>query len=387
MPSILIVINPEQDRDEWVAIMAGAGLQFHEYDQLPRIFRVEGVTIVTFPLVNHPGYDSIEPADMPVQGAAIETVEVDQELAMSRWGIARAIRRRAPWPTSPGKFPATTHFRCGRDGVGVDIYVIDSGLRTTHLEFGGRATNVYDATGVGPAYFHGTACASMAAGSTAGIARASLIFSFQCLDANNTGTFSAAVSAMDAALGHYNGRASTNRPAVANLSIGGFSASINSAVSVLIDAGMVVVVAAGNNTVDLGVTDQYPAESDADAIVVGGTTACDIPFYLTDSGSNYGTRIDISAPSQSVYQATNTNDADYRTGSGTSYGTAYTTGVVACMLQGYSRLTSRAEVQAVRGFLRDTATTGKVRSTPQQALPDRLLYLSPDTAFETIPGL
>jgi hypothetical protein len=53
--SIIVVIKREQDRAEWVQYLRNAGLSFSEYSHLPRHFKVDGVTIVTFPLVNHPG--------------------------------------------------------------------------------------------------------------------------------------------------------------------------------------------------------------------------------------------------------------------------------------------------------------------------------------------
>lgn len=388
MGAILVVIRPDQDRDAWMAAMRDAGLAFAEFSALPRIFRVEGVTIATFPLVNHPGYEIIEPADMEIRGAAQQDFVLDKYLTTANWSIARIIRRRAPWPTNfRASFPQNAYFRCMRDGTGVDVYVIDSGIRATHAEFGGRAANVYDATGVGPAYFHGTAMASCAAGASVGLARAASLFSFQCLDASNAGTASEVISAMNQALTHYNNRAGLNRPAVVNMSLQLSSSSISAAVTSLIDAGMVVVACAGNFKNDLGTSNMYPAESDADVIVVGGTTAADIPYYIDDSGTNYGTRVDVSAPSQHNYFAYNISDSAFGWGFGTSFGCAYASGVVACLLQGKSRLTTRAQVQAVRSHVMNTATTGKVRSTPQQVLPDRLLYLNPDLAFEAIPGL
>lgn len=387
--SIIVVIKPEQDRADWIEAMRGAGLAFAEFEALPLFFQVDGVSIVTFPLVNHPGYDVIEPADLPIRPAAQQDFVLDEYLQTARWHLARIVRRRAPWPTVNAKFPQNAYFRCVRDGAGVDIYIVDSGVRTTHADFGGRATNVYDATGAGPGYFHGTFCAAMAAGATSGTARAASIFSFQYVDANGFGDLSFAVSAINQALTHYNGRAATNRPAVCNMSFESTgSASLTSAVSSLINAGMVVVAAAGNSSVDLAAVDVMPAESDADVIVAGASAACDIPYYVTINGSNYGTRVDISAPGHSVYSAMNTGDADYLVRSGgTSFATACVTGAIACMLQGYPRLTSRAQVQAVRNHVRNTATAGKLRSTPQQVLPDRLLYLNPDLATEAIPGL
>lgn len=142
----------------------------------------------------------------------------------------------------------------------------------------------------------------------------------------------------------------------------------------------------------LDLADYDPAEADADAILVAGTNARDGIYYVHQSdGTRFGSRIDVCAPSFLCPLATNTGDSDYIVTNGTSFGTAYVSGVVACLLQGQTPLTTRAQVQAIRTHVRDTTSTAGriVNSVSISAqLPDRFIYLDPvQTAPETIAGL
>lgn len=387
MSGVLVVIRESADREAWLTALTATGLAFTEFDALHRIFRVDGVTPATFPLRRSRMVVSVEPDDLPIRGAE-QALAIDAALSGASWGIARVIRRRPPWPVTRLQFPRTTYFRCERDGTGVDIYSIDSGVLATHDEFTGRVTNVYGGT---DQYEHGTFVMGCAAGATVGIARGALIFSFRVLDSSGAGTNTDLINGLNAALSHYTGRAGTNRPAVVNMSLVGASSTINSAVSSLISAGMVVVACAGNVKQDLGTVNAFPAESDPDILVIGGIGPADLPYYAHAGGSNYGTRVDVNAPSQALYACGISSDSAYVTGpNGTSFGTGYASGVVACLLQGHPRLTTRAKVQAVRAHVLSTATTGRLRSAPSLGLtlPDRLLYLDPNqTAPETIAGL
>lgn len=389
---VLVVIKSQQDRDQWIEALNDAGVQWTDFPGLPRIFRVEGVTTDTFPLKQHPGVESIEPDDLPVKGSE-QTLSISATLSGASWAIARVIRRRAPWPTSRLQFPRNTYYRCERDGTGVDFYSFDSGIRTSHVEFGGRASSVYEyfsSGGAGDDNGHGSATSSCACGATVGVARGASLFSFKCLDSSNAGTNTSLISAISEALTHYAGRSGLNRPAVANLSLGGFGSAINTAIADMINAGIVVVASAGNDRIDLGTIDYFPAESDADVIVVGGVGAADIPYFRDAGGSNWGTRVDLSAPSQNIRAAISSGDSAYDQWAGTSFGCGFASGVVACMLEGHPRLTGRTQVQAVKAKLMANATTGKLANpgTFGITLPDRILYLNPNQAApEPISGL
>lgn len=387
MSDFLVVVRPDADAATVSAALIALGATVQRFSHLRRILRVSGLSQQAIESVAD--VETAEPEGLRVH--ATQDISIDAGFNGGSWAIARSIRRRAPWSTRHLRFPQTVTYQCARDGTGVDYYALDSGVRTTHSEFTGRATLVYEfysSGGVGDDQGHGSGTTSCGCGATVGFARGALIWSFKCLDHTNSGTNTSVISAVNEVLSHYAGRSGLNRPAVVNMSMGGFTSAINTSIASMIDVGLVVVATAGNDKADLAVVTQLPAESDADVIVVGGSGPADIPYYGSQSGSNYGTRVDVVAPSQVAWMANNTGDSDYRQNLGTSFGCGYVSGVVCCMLQGHNRLTTRAEVQAVRAHVMSQATTGKFTSAFGLTLPDRLLYLNPLTAApEAISGL
>jgi len=314
----------------------------------------------------------------------MQSITIDAELDSGSWALPRIIRRRAPWNVNRIVHPVETFFRSERDGTGVDIYILDTGILTTHDEFGGRVT-LLDSSSDNNG--HGTQMASMAAGSTVGIARGANIFSHRCLDSGLNSSESLIAAASAAVISHHAGR---SNPAVCSMSFGtGNSAPFATPVGNMIDAGIVCVSIAQNGRVELGGgTNIYPGQT-ADVICVGGMGMADIPYFRDSFGTNYGSPVDIMAPGQAVLAATNTGDSDYTTPSGTSGACALVAGVVACMLEGHDKPTTRTEVQSINAALLANATTGRFRDafglTP---LPDKILYMDPDqTAPEPIPGL
>ncbi len=382
---VLVVITSEQDRDAFVAALTAAGLAFDEFDNLPQHFHVRAVDVESLP--DLPGVASVEPDDTPVSLAAPQALTVAKDFSGANWGLARIIRRKAPWwkRQLDASLPLATSYDCFRDGTGVDVYLFDSGTRLAHEQFGGRATNVYEyfsSLGTGDDFGHGTQCAALAGGATVGPARGALLWSFKCVNSGGGADVTSITTAINQAISHYNGRSGTNRPAVANFSLALASTSVATAVAALIDAGIVVCAAAANNLADLATIDVYPAEA-ADTICCGGIGPADIPYFATADGSNYGTRIDVSAPAQCIYTATNTSNAAYLVHRGTSYASPLTAGAVACVLQGHGRLTGRSQVQQVRQHIINTATTGELTNPAGWGitLPDRILYLDPSETF------
>lgn len=328
-----------------------------------------------------------------------QVLNLDAALTDDSWGLARIIRRDAPWNVDRIVLPFSSYFRSVRDGSGVDVYHIDTGVRASHDEFGGRAELIYEhvSVGAGDESGHGTVTASCAVGETTGIARGSSLFSLKSHRGSALGDF-ASPSAVNACvseiLSHYASRSGLNRPAVCNLSVA-FTTEAT-AIADLIDAGIVCVASASNEGIELGVGGNiYPAQT-TDVICVGGAGMADIPQYFSrDDGSqsvtNYGSVVDILAPAQFGRAAGIASDAAYlRSSISTSGAAGYVSGVVACMLQGKSRLTTRTQVQAVKAKLLANATTGRFRAQAQfgiGTLPDRILYLDPDITDETIDGV
>ncbi|RQP08925.1 MAG: hypothetical protein EAS51_13275 [Microbacteriaceae bacterium] len=397
MTTIVVVQRPEQ-RDPLIKLLEAEGLSPEPFEGLRRMIRVPGVKPEDFPLKQHPYVRNISDGDRELKPAAVETTTVEAiGPGNGGWGPARLIRREDPW-AEVRPYPMEADFHCLRDGSGVDIFIIDSGVEITHPEFEGRAVqNWWSSASYGSTLDdsgHGTHCSTQAIGGTAGLARGARLISLKFYNSNSGAGESNAVSALGNVLSQHN-RKKLDRPSVLFFSWSGFGTGINAAVEELIDAGVVCCFPAGNDATDLDTVVVRPAESDPDNIICGGLQMRDQAYMTTwnENGTNWGNPVDILAPAQSTVGARREVDGGgYRLGNGTSYATPFVAGAVACMLQGYRRLTTRAEVQAVKAKLLANATRGKYRPTRLKngqliTLPDRILYLDPSVPFEVIPGL
>ncbi|TIN76792.1 S8 family serine peptidase [Mesorhizobium sp.] len=392
MTATVLCLKKGRSRAGFMRDAKQAGVTLEPIAGLKRHFRAEGDVSA---IADHPAIEAMSDADRVIPPPAVQSITLDNLLVGGSWALARTIRRGAPWNVDHVKSPIDTFYRYERDGTGVDIYVVDSGIELAHAEFGGRATNVYEyasSGGAGDDSGHGTAVASVAAGATAGPARGALLWSFKSSTSSAGGsTDLSLVTALGQLNTHYAGRAGLNRPAVVNLSINPVhGATVVSAIGDLIDDGLVCVQSAGNDKAEL-VIGTYPAAFTADSIIAGGTGIADIPYFYGLDGTNYGSAVHILAPGIAVRVAAATVRAagDYEARRGTSFSSPLVAGVIACMLQGHNRLTTRTQVQAVKTKLLANATTGKLRTAYGLApLPDKILYLDPvQVAPETISGL
>merc|ERR550539_1460931 len=189
----------------------------------------------------------------------------------------------------------------GRAGAGSTVFILDTGVRYTHQQFGGRASSALDMTIGNPVECngnmncaldrqgHGTHCAGTAAGETFGVAPSATIKAVKVLSDYGSGSWSWSYYALD--------RLATNptRPAVASMSLGGSGTqqAMGDAVDAAVNGGVVVVVAGGNSNGDA--CRFSPAFVPA-AITVGSTTSTD----TRSSFSNYGACTNIWAPGSSV---------------------------------------------------------------------------------------
>jgi subtilisin family serine protease len=290
-------------------------------------------------------------------------VSTDTTQSPATWGLDRIDQRNLPLNNAYTYTPT---------GAGVNAYIIDTGIRRTHTQFGGRAFNGYtainDGRGSDDCNGHGTHVAGTVGGSTYGVAKAVSLYAVRVLDCSGNGTDSGVIAGIDWVT------ANKVRPAVANMSLGGgASTALDNAVTNSIDSGVTYAVAAGND--GLNACSYSPARAAA-AITVGSTTSTD----ARSSFSNYGTCLDVFAPGSSITSSWNTSDTATNTISGTSMATPHVAGVAALYLQG----NTGASAATVRDAIVNTSTANVVTNAGTGS-PNRLLYSPLTTGGGTPP--
>ncbi|KAI1169487.1 peptidase S8/S53 domain-containing protein [Nemania sp. FL0916] len=230
----------------------------------------------------------------------------------STWGLGTISHRHSG---------STNYIYDSSAGSGTYAYIVDTGLLTTHTQFGGRASYGYNSAGganvddVG----HGTHVAGTLGGSTYGVAKAATLISVKVF----SGTTSATSLVLDGYNWAVNDISSKGRKskAVISLSIGGaFSAAFNNAVNSAYSSGILSVIAAGNSGVDAMNTS--PASA-ANALTIA---AIDSSWSFA-SFSNFGSVVDIAAPGVNVLSAWIGSNTATNTISGTSMSTPHVSGL------------------------------------------------------------
>ncbi|WP_405978783.1 S8 family peptidase [Streptomyces sp. NBC_00158] len=284
------------------------------------------------------------------------------------WGLDRIDQRALPLDQSY-TYP-------DKAGEGVTAYIIDTGVRITHQDFGGRASDGYDAVDndntAQDGHGHGTHVAGTVAGGAYGVAKKAKIVGVRVLNNQGSGTTAQVVAGIDWVTRN------AVKPAVANMSLGGGADSaLDTAVRNSIAAGITYGVAAGNESTDA--SSKSPARV-AEAITVGSTTNTD----AKSSFSNYGSVLDIFAPGSSITSAWGTGDTATNTISGTSMATPHVVGAAALYL---SQNPASTPAQVRDGLV--AAATPNVVTGPGTGSPNRLLNVgasttppNPGTKFE-----
>ena len=288
----------------------------------------------------------------------VDYVEEDGEVHASAtqsgatWGIDRVDQRNLPLS---GTYTYDT------TASNVHAYVIDTGVLSSHSQFGGRVSGGYtaisDGRGTTDCNGHGTHVAGTVAGSTYGIAKAARVHPVRVLGCTGSGSNSGVIAGMDWVANNH------VKPAVANMSLGGgASSATDQAVQNMVNAGVTVVVAAGNDSSNA--CNYSPARA-ANAVTVGSTTSSD----ARSSFSNYGSCLDIFAPGSSITSAWYTSTSATNTISGTSMASPHVAGVAALYLADNPNATP----SQVTSALVNASTPNKVTSAGSGS-PNRLLY-------------
>jgi len=296
-------------------------------------------------LARNPNVAHVEP-DALVQSA-------DAEMA-APWNLDRLDQRTLPLDNSYG-YAAT--------GAGVSVYILDTGIRTTHAEFAGRASGAFtainDGYGTSDCNGHGTHVAGIVGGARYGVAKAVRLLSVRVLDCAGGGAVSSVIAGIDWVTQH------RVLPAVANLSFEGApSSAMTSAVQASINSGVVYAVAAGNNAADAC---SYSPANTPEALTVGATWNGDgMSGY-----SNFGKCVDLFAPGSAIRSAAIVDDTSSVIKGGTSMAAPHVAGVAALFLSVNRSGTPASVASAIVA-----GATPNVLTAVPAGTPNLLLYSS-----------
>lgn len=343
----------------------GGGQVLHVYEHALSGFAVQLPAVAAQALAGLPAVQYVE------QDQLMRLV--DTQFEPPSYGLDRVDQRNLPLDQRYS-FPAGA-------GSGAHVYIIDTGLRASHVDFAGRVGNgrnfapaggslLCQLLGIGcpapnPADTndcngHGTHVSGTSVGTAYGIAKYATVHPVRVFGCGNSTATSTIIAGVDWVSG--------NRiaPAVANMSLGGgASQAMDDAVRNLIAQGVSVAVAAGNESADA--CGSSPARV-AQAITVGSTANTDV----RSSFSNFGSCVDLFAPGSSIVSAGIASDTASQTLSGTSMASPHVAGAAAR----YAAANPGAAPAQLEAFLIGSATAGIV-GNPGNGSPNRLLYLNP----------
>ena len=288
---------------------------------------------------------SDERAEAMSRDPRVKYVEQDSEISAS------STQPNAPWGldrVDQHGLPLDTVYNYTLTGAGVRAYVIDSGIRTTHTDFGGRATVGFDAFGQNgqDCMGHGTHVAGILGGATWGVAKNVSLVGVRVFNCFGEGSTSGVIAGVDWVT------ANAIKPAVANMSLGDQpSMTLDLAVNNSINSGIAYVVAAGNNAQDA--CNVSPARL-GPAITVGASNTADQRWF----SSNFGICVDLFAPGVGITSAWYTSDTATQISDGTSMAAPHVAGAAAMYLQANAGATPRQ----VRAFLGSEATKSIITS-------------------------
>jgi subtilisin family serine protease len=287
-------------------------------------------------------------------------------LNSASWGLSRTSHKS----NMPDGLNDDYYYNNQYAGKGVTVYVIDTGIRITHTDFGGRAAyGVNYADNVATDQNgHGTHCAGTVGGNRYGVAKQVSLVAVKVLNSGGSGTLANVIAGMQWAT---NRHIATGGPSVASMSLGaGADGGMNAALAASSAQGVVYSVAAGNSNGNA--CNFYPASAPAAVTVAStelgsgdGNANSDVRSYF----SNYGTCVDIFAPGSAITSCGVSSDTASAVLSGTSMACPHVSGQLAVLLSQYPDLTPAEVTQ----FLVDQSQVGLVQNAGSGS-PNRLLY-------------
>ena len=262
------------------------------------------------------------------------------------------------------------------NGKGVDVYILDTGIHYTHTDFGGRAKypgfdpvdTVYRTSYKGrDCHGHGTHVASIAVGKRWGVAKNADVYSVRVLDCNGLGPWSIIIDGLNRVAERVK---ANSRPAVISMSLGGsFSNAGDRTLKSILDKGITIVAAAGNERDDAC---KYSPASTSGVITVGGTAKGDSLYYYTNGGSC----VDVFAPGSAVTAASYKCNTCSVTYSGTSMATPIVSGSVAIHLQKNPKLTpSQVKEKIIQDSLKNKLNYDNMNQGLRGSSVNRLLHV------------
>ncbi|WP_030164175.1 S8 family peptidase [Spirillospora albida] len=263
------------------------------------------------------------------------------------WGIDRIDQTALPLSRS---------YTYNATGAGVTAYIIDTGIATSHSQFGGRASNVFDAFGGSgqDCNGHGTHVAGTVGASAYGVAKGVQLRGVRVLNCSGSGSNSGVIAGMNWVATNHVARS------VANMSLGGgYSSSVNSAANNLVNSGVFLAVAAGNSNQNAC---SFSPASASGATSVAASTSTDAKA----SYSNHGSCVHLYAPGSSI--TSTWLNGGTNTISGTSMASPHVAGVAAL----YKAANGDAAAGTIRSWLTSNATSGVITGNPS-GTPNRLL--------------
>jgi aqualysin 1 len=346
----IVVMKPEAGADATARAQrtarARGGRVRHEYSRALRGFSVKLSDRALADVRSDPAVASVEP-DAVISIAATQSG--------ATFGLDRIDQL---------ELPLTTTYTYQSTGAGVTAYIIDTGIRTTHTQFGGRAVSGFDAVDralpADDCNGHGTHVAGTVGSAAFGVAKGVRLVAVRVLDCGGSGLVSDVIAGVDYVTGDH----AAGAPAVANMSLGGgASTALDLAVNASIADGVTYAIAAGNDAIDA--CGGSPGRVQA-ALTVGATDSADQEAYF----SNYGSCLDLLAPGVNVTSTWSTSDSATNTISGTSMAAPHVAGVAALYLE----QAPGASPATVHGAVVSGSTANTLDLYEGLGTPNRLLY-------------